>query len=185
MGNRVEMSVWIDLDGVLADFDRGFTFAFGRKPREVADDQLWPLIAGQDGFFSSLPPVKDAVAFFSAACDRSLRAGRTPRILTACPIGPLHGTILAEKRRWVAEQLDATIDVVASDIGVCKSLHMRTAQDILVDDWQPNIEGWRAAGGIGILWRDHADALKKLENALPTNPTKIRARKSTRCALIP
>lgn len=161
------MSVWVDLDGVLADFDGGFARAFGVDPASTGDEGLWRLIDSRDGFFASLPPVDGSAAFFASVRELSSRAGRDgPRVLTACPVGPLRARVIAEKRRWVAKLIDASVEVVASDFGGCKSRHMRSTGEILIDDWRPNIEGWRASGGVGLLWRGHAGALIALSDAL-------------------
>lgn len=160
------MSIWIDLDGVLADFDAGFAEAFGTDPGEASDDALWELIGSREGFFASLRPVEGAATFFSAVRELSRGSRSSPRILTACPVGALRERVISEKRSWVSKRIGVEIEVVPSDFGGSKSRHMSAKHEILIDDWHPNIDDWRSAGGVGVLWRGHDRALSSLKKAL-------------------
>ena len=50
-------TLFIDLDGVMADFDGAFPAVFGLDHRSLADDDMWLHINGHPSFFRDLPPM--------------------------------------------------------------------------------------------------------------------------------
>lgn len=136
-------TLYIDLDGVMADFDTAFPVIFGLDHRTLDDDVLWKHVNGHPSFFRDLPPMRGAVEFF-----RSVEHLQ-PVILTACPKS--NYTVAAQqKRAWVREHLSATCLVLPVLGGVNKPLFMHQAGDVLIDDWSKNCVAWTAAGGVAI-----------------------------------
>ncbi|GAA4353286.1 5' nucleotidase, NT5C type [Kangiella taiwanensis] len=114
------MIVYVDIDGVLADYDRAYEEVRMGMP-ETKYPQSLP------GFFTGLHPIQDAVTSFQV-----LSQHHDTYILTApSNRNPLSYT---EKRLWVEEHLgfDATEKlIICSNKGLLKG-------DILIDD---NIDG--------------------------------------------
>jgi hypothetical protein len=57
------MKTFVDLDGVLADYDNGFKRLTGRYPNEVSDQEMWDLLIKNNngaGFYRHLQPMSDA-----------------------------------------------------------------------------------------------------------------------------
>lgn len=143
---RDTRTLYIDLDGVMADFDTAFPVIFGLDHRTLDDDTLWQHVNGHPSFFRDLPPMQGALEFF-----RSIEHLQ-PVILTACPKS--NYTVAArQKRAWVREHLSATCLVLPVLGGVNKPLFMHQAGDVLIDDWGKNCLAWTAAGGVAIQHR--------------------------------
>lgn len=139
----VEVTLYVDLDGVMADFDGAFPAVFGLDHRSLADDDMWLHINGHASFFRDLPPMDGAIEFF-----RSIEHLR-PVILTACPKSN-YAHVAAQKRAWVREHLSSTCLVLPVLGGRHKPLFMHQPGDILIDDFGKNCAAWTEAGGTAI-----------------------------------
>src|SRR5688572_4066485 len=110
MTRRTDRRLFIDLDGVLADFDRGYENAFGVKapPRtNRAPKDFWKLIKSDPTFFRRLPLMPDALALWEGA----KKLHPNPIILT----GLTHvasDVTEAAKRAWVAEHISPLARVI-------------------------------------------------------------------------
>lgn len=135
--------IYLDLDGVMADFDAHFPAVFGLDHRALADDAMWEIINAHPSYFRDMPPCGGAIDFF-----REIEH-LDPIILTACPKSN-YVNAATQKREWVREHLSRDIMVLPVMGGRHKPLFMHAPGDILIDDYERNIELWRAAGGVGI-----------------------------------
>lgn len=119
------MQLYLDCDGVLADFDRGATELLGMAPRQFEKRKgmgaFWAALARHGDFYASLPLMPDARRLFDAV--RHLE----PIILTGLPRG---NWAAPQKVRWAAKHFPGTriLTVMAVD----KRNHCR-AGDILID----------------------------------------------------
>lgn len=138
-------TLFLDLDGVMADFDGGFPAKFGYDHRAVPDEVMWAEIEKDGKFFRELPPCEGALHFF-----RYIERGCSPVILTACPHDKF-ADIAVQKRAWVREWLGSRVPIVFTVGGKTKHLYMHKPGDILIDDFPRNVERWNEAGGVGIL----------------------------------
>lgn len=136
-------TLYLDLDGVMADFDSAFPAVFGVDHRALLEAHMWEHINGHPSFFRDLPAFPGAVEFFRKV------EHLNPVILTACP-KTNYPHVAAQKRAWVREHLSTTCWVLPVLGGVNKPLFMHQPGDILVDDWKKNCEAWQAAGGTAI-----------------------------------
>jgi hypothetical protein len=131
-----ERRLYLDLDGVLADFDRGVREATGRWPHELPVGWMWAALARHPDFFGTLEAMHDAEALW-AFC-----APHRPAILTGLPMG---SWAPAQKRRWVARVLGGHVEVIA-----CRSRDKPRWSGpgrVIVDDREALREPWEAAGG--------------------------------------
>ncbi len=143
-GARVRQ-LFIDLDGVLADFDGYYETCFGVRPgRGVVDPPgFWDNINTHGTFYASLPPMPDAAALWAGA----RRFHREPIILTGVPYSVENAE--NHKRAWVREHVDPRAVVICC-ASKDKRLHGKIG-DVLVDDWHKYRALWEAMGGVFVL----------------------------------
>lgn len=139
----VRPRLFIDLDGVLADFDGGFPRIFGEDHKVIGKKRMWELVRGRPDFFAELHPFPGAVEFYRSV------AHLHPAILTAAPNSDYMNAALA-KRRWVRSYIDPYVPVLPVMGGHHKPAFLDRPGDILIDDYGRNCELWTAAGGIAI-----------------------------------
>lgn len=153
--------LFIDLDGVLADFDGHYERLFGARPdRELLDPpNFWKNICSVSTFYRDLPLTRDALDLWRGAC--ALHA--SPVILTGLPRVATMPDAERHKREWVAEHI-GNVDVICTQ-SQYKCLHGKPG-DILVDDWDRYRGLWTDMGGIFVLHTSVADSLAQLERLL-------------------
>lgn len=143
---RGAMRLYLDLDGVMADFDGHFRAVFGVDKAGMPSAALWERINSHPSFFRDLPVCEGALAFFKWV-------SVSPIILTACPMtGYQH--VARQKRAWVREHLSPHCTVLPVMGGRNKPLFMHAPGDILIDDLERNVSVWEDEGGVGIVHRD-------------------------------
>lgn len=152
------MQVFIDLDGVMADFEGYFASHHGFRHDSVSDAQMWKHIDDHENFFGNLPLMDGAMRMFKEAW---ILSGRMPIILTACPRTNYERHALA-KIDWVHEKIHPTAHVLPVMGGKNKTLFMHQSGDILIDDFEKNIIPWNARGGNGIVHTSIEDTINKL-----------------------
>lgn len=154
-----DRQLYLDCDGVLADFDRGAEAILGMPPKAYRDrhgaQHFWARLAQAPGFFSSLPLMPGATELFAAV--RHLH----PVILTGMPRG---NWAAAQKVRWAAQHFPGTriITTLAAD----KRDHCKHG-DVLLDDTLKYQHLWEGAGGIFVHYRDVQQALHELSAFFP------------------
>ena len=157
---------YFDMDGVLADFDRGLRELCGFEPIPVNEprtpaheDAMWAAIRAVPHFYGRLEPMPGAIALFR---ELSSQEGATCEILTGIP-KPMRGihTAAADKAEWVRRYLSPAVRtniVIKED----KPLFCRGRDSILIDDTRANILAWEAMGGTGILHTGPQETLKRV-----------------------
>lgn len=153
--------LYLDLDGVMADFDYAFTEQTGCFPSDLSDDELWEAVYKNPTFFADLPMCPGAADFFQFLLFYKL----DPIICTACPKSK-YETVALQKREWVRRNLSDDLMVLPVMGGRNKWLFMHKPGDILIDDFQKNIVRWNDAGGVGILHKGDFEATKAAVRAL-------------------
>ena len=147
--------LFLDADGVLADFDAGARDLLGgMTPRQFearySKREFWRWLANHPDFYATLPLMADARLLFDAV--EHLK----PTILTGLPLG---NWAAPQKVRWAAEHFPGTpiITCMARD----KYRYMEPG-DVLVDDREDHRSKWEDAGGIFIHHRSARESLAAL-----------------------
>ena len=151
--------LYLDCDGVLADFEKGATAILGLPPRTYEKryglKRFWQKLAQAPDFYFGLPLMDDAMELFEAV--RHLH----PVILTGLPLG---NWAADQKVRWAAEHFPGTriITTMARD----KRDHAREG-DVLVDDQLRHRHLWEGAGGVFVHHRSAKATLEELAGLFP------------------
>lgn len=136
--------IFLDLDGVMADFDRAFPERFGVSHEGMPKKEMWKYISSVPDFFATLPACEGAMDAW-----RSWLVHLQPVVLTSC--GASHyQEIAVQKKRWVRENLGEGVLVIPVSDGLDKSLLVHSSGDILIDDFGKNCDAWQLAGGIAV-----------------------------------
>ena len=155
-----EPRLFLDADGVLADFDEGARRLLGMAPAQFEAKhgrrEFWRRIANAGNFYGSLPEMPDARVLFDGV--RHLK----PTILTGLPLG---NWAAPQKVEWAAEHFPGVpiITCMARD----KHLHMQPG-DVLVDDREKHREAYEAAGVVFIHHKNAEDSLRQLAKIYPS-----------------
>lgn len=146
--------LFLDADGVLADFDRGACELLGMKPKAFIAKHgrgaFWKRLAKAKNFYESLPEMPDARLLFDAV--KQLE----PTILTGLPLG---NWAAPQKVKWAAEHFPGVpiITCMARD----KHKHMYPG-DVLVDDREKHRAAYEEAGVIFVYHKNAEDTLRQL-----------------------
>jgi len=146
--------LYLDCDGVLADFGKGATAVLGLDPHTYEKrhglGRFWQQLAAAPDFYFGLPLMDDALELFDAV--RHL----DPVILTGLPRG---NWAADQKVRWAARYFPGTriITTMARE----KRNHANEG-DVLVDDQLRHSALWCEAGGVFVHHRSAAQSLGEL-----------------------
>ena len=152
--------LFLDADGVLADFDEGAKRLLGMSARQFEAKhgrrEFWRRIAKARNFYGSLPEMRDARLLFDAV--RHLK----PTILTGLPLG---NWAAPQKVEWAAEHFPGVpiVTCMARD----KHKHMKPG-DVLVDDRENHRSTYEAHGVVFVHHKNAEDSLKQLARIFPT-----------------
>lgn len=184
-----KINVFLDMDGVLVDFDRGVlnqfkidTKALNQRTQDLTDTQkkqkslMWVLIRKSPKFWIDLEKHPGAIELWEKTKKYH------PIILTAAPSTFKEGSelflgVAEHKSKWIENHFEMTDkDRFICTVSKKKPLFMKEgAINILVDDRIKNIQEWEAAGGIGIHHTNIDDTLSKLDKLFKEhdlNPTQ-------------
>jgi len=154
-----EPRLFLDADGVLADFDRGARQSLGLRPKEFIAKHgrgtFWMRLAKAKNFYGALPEMPDARLLFDAV--KHLK----PTILTGLPLG---SWAAPQKVDWAAEHFPGVpiITCMARD----KHKHMKPG-DVLVDDREKHRPAYEAAGVVFVHHKNAEDSLRQLAKIFP------------------
>ncbi|MFP3959340.1 MAG: hypothetical protein ACLFUX_04150 [Spirochaetaceae bacterium] len=162
-------ALFVDLDGVLADFDRRVLELTGRSPSMQSPSHMWPILARTPGFYAELPWTPDGKRLWNY-----LRPYR-PVVLTGLPRGTW---ARPQKLQWCRRELGPEVEVIT-----CMSrekaekarawLHEHAEGQlptpVLVDDRASLREQWEGMGGIFVHHTDARSTITRLnERVLKT-----------------
>ncbi|RIX29372.1 hypothetical protein D3M59_08765 [Sphingomonas edaphi] len=154
-------NLFLDCDGVLADFDSGARAVLGGlSPKQFearhSKREFWRRLANTKDFYARLPLLPDAMELFEAV--KHLH----PTILTGLPLGTWAAP---QKVAWAEEYFPRTpiITCMARD----KYRYMDPG-DVLVDDREDHRAKWEDAGGVFIHHKNAQTSLTELARVFPS-----------------
>ena len=162
--------VYLDMDGVLADFFGGVEFLYGVDHwKELTNDKTKDLkkqvidrITGTD-FFAVLPKFPTADALIDMV--KKFTGGKFS--INTSPLRGDHENSAKYKRVWISNNIEQPDEIIVTGRKESYAKDKGTGTpNILIDDRPVNIERWQAAGGYGILYQANRDSLEKVKKGL-------------------
>ena len=147
--------IYVDMDGVLVDFDGGYEKLTGMTTRaadEKGPEFFWkPISKAGAKWWITLNWMPDGKQLWDYVKKYNPELLSAPSREEASKLG---------KRVWVKRELPGVKLILRS---ADKKQEFASPNSILIDDREKNIEQWKSAGGVGILHTDAASTIKKLK----------------------
>ena len=161
-------TIFLDMDGVVADFDLFASTLLGRpigwhESKHDLTNEEWSKLASVDRLYYQLPLMPDATKL--VAYVKSLSTRFQIGFLTAVPRRTTVPSARDDKQAWVNKYFPG----MRMDIGPYSHDKQKwcVPGDILVDDRPSNIEQWTNAGGIAIYHTGNVDdTIKRLNEVI-------------------
>jgi hypothetical protein len=148
--------IYLDMDGVIADFDKRYKELYKMQPKEAEDKKEFykffdSFIATKQ--FATLDLMPDAVLLLNYLSKLNIPT----EILSSTSSEKRDADIRAQKLTWLqTHNIGFKVNLVP---GKRLKKDFSNANSILIDDTPVNIDQWRREGGVGILHTDTISAL--------------------------
>lgn len=147
--------IFLDMDGVLVDLELGMEQLLGVKcseDRSVMFKQQLPRFVELDGF-ATAPVMPGARVLVEYVLRYAERVGRPVGICTSIGKFAEGSEVIEQKKAWIAEFFPelANVPFCATTSGADKA-KLAWPGSMLIDDHQPNVDAFRAAGGDAIKY---------------------------------
>ena len=160
--------IYLDCDGVLADFNKGAEAVLGMPSRRYEQrfglKSFWARLASTPDFFDTLELMPDAIQLYEAVRHRE------PVILTGLPRG---AWAEPQKRRWATRHFPG-VEVITTSSAL-KREHCHPG-DALVDDTVKFRHLWEKEGGVFISHTSAAASIAELRRLGFLEPAPQAAR---------
>lgn len=154
------MKIYLDMDGVLTDFEGRYEELFGVRPDDVQGRtrhfwQNWKAFV-EGNNFATLSWNKGAVELLAYVASLQVPV----EILSSSGGGDLHDVVVPQKLKWLESKgIPYKANIVP---GGSKKAEFAQPWHILVDDTLKVVENYRNAGGTAILHTDANTTIKEL-----------------------
>jgi hypothetical protein len=158
MGNKYK--IYLDMDGVIVDFDKRFTELAGMGPREYEStfgkEKFWDFIDSKEkgggvGFWVGMDWMPGGSELYNRVAQHDHALLSSPSRSESSRIG---------KHQWKKKYTPSTKLILAL---AKNKQNYADGNNILIDDRESNIQQWREAGGIGILYKSASQVNKELD----------------------
>jgi phosphoglycolate phosphatase-like HAD superfamily hydrolase len=152
--------IYVDMDGVLCDFEKRYTELFDISPKETRDNKSF------NGYFDKfvdnsefanldwMPGAPEAVSYLN-------KLTVPIEILSSTASTERHDKIAPQKQLWLQTH---NIGYKQNFVPGKQHKHkFATPDSIIIDDTESVIRDWNEAGGIGILHKDWPTTLAILK----------------------
>ena len=159
--NKEIKRIFLDMDGVLADFNLGVETLTGREfpntdqGHNDYDERKEELTNKR--LFRMLPPMPDMYDLIAYV----RHTGLPWEILTAAGVVNRE-LVVWDKQEWIKEFVSPSVVVTCTMTGSQKGM-FAIEGSVLVDDRQKNLDAWEKHGGIGILHTSAEDTINQLK----------------------
>ena len=163
-------TVYLDMDGVLADFFGGVEKMYGVEHwKQLTNDKTKDLkkevidrITGTN-FFATLPKFDSADSLIDTV--KKFTGGNFS--INTSPLRGDHENSAKYKKLWISNHIEQPDEIIVTGRKETYAKDKGTGTpNILIDDRPVNIQRWQAAGGYGILYQANRDSLDKVKKGL-------------------
>ena len=158
-------TIYLDMDGVIADFDQRFMDVSGMTPNEYKDKfgmkKFWNLIDEENKikFWTGIPLMPGAKELVDYISQYDYEILTAPSVRKQSKLG---------KIVWLRKiHADLFPNTPKVNFKPAKEKHQikssLTKSDILIDDKASTIDNWNSTGGTGILHTSAEDTIKQLK----------------------
>jgi 5'(3')-deoxyribonucleotidase len=153
--------IFCDLDGVLADFEKGVFNRFNKRPDQLQPGTMWGVINKSNTFFETLPWMPRGRELWEQIKQYD------PIILTGIP---RNSKAAEQKRRWCARELGSDVHVITC--ATKDKPDFCISNSVLIDDRTDNLNAWNLKGGKFILYdEDLTDKIvERIHRHMDTDP---------------
>lgn len=162
------MNIFVDLDGVLVDLDKGYEretgipLSEGDKFYNYDHSKFWEEPKKNPTFWRDLPKMQDAdllINYIKNLKNDTFILSASVRDYVDCS---------TQKREWVDLHTPFSMEYVHIVRRSEKRLFAtsKSIANILIDDYEKNIEEWNYHGGIGILHTSSINTINTLQEIL-------------------
>jgi len=162
------MRLYVDLDGVLADFHKAMSELLGIKLDRHKGfgngSEIWVKVdrAGEK-FWSEMDWQPGGEELWEALKEYD------PTILSS---PTRHESSKTGKRIWVREKLGESVPVILES----KKQKIASPDAILVDDRREVLDKWTEAGGLGVLHRDVSKTIERVRELMSTSKEAFKTK---------
>lgn len=153
---KKNFKIYVDLDGVLVDFERGAKEILGSNWKEISknETEFWRLISppNHKNFFGGLEWMSDGHILWNFIKKYH------PTILTGVGNAWAH----PQKRQWVQHELGANQPLIITRSS--KKYEHAKSNHILIDDRADIIRRWKQHGGVGIRHKSAEQTITQLQS---------------------
>jgi hypothetical protein len=159
-----EYKVYLDMDGVVANFDKRFEDLSGMQPRDFEEkygkNKFWDFIDEDNkvSFWVGIPVMPGAAELVNAVKKYNYELLTAPSVKKQSYLG---------KILWVRNHSDILGGKPRINFKKAKNKHQvkdnLSIKDILIDDREDTIERWETAGGKGIHYKNAGQVINDLK----------------------
>jgi hypothetical protein len=165
----LKYQMYVDMDGVLVNLDKGFkAVSGGLSPQDYeaknGKNTFWKVVNKNPNFWIELEPLPDAKVLWDYIKDTFKDP---PAVVLSAGQG---NKIKEQKTAWIRKHVDPSAQVIIATAGVKKPQYIIDRPDvklthILLDDTDKNITAWENSGEnrIAILHKDAASSINKIK----------------------
>jgi 5'(3')-deoxyribonucleotidase len=149
-------TVYLDMDGVVADFDRAVQAVLGADTRinQRYPESEWAKLRAHQRIYRDLPLCAEANLLVNGIKHLATEHGLRVLFLTAVPKDNDFPWAFTDKIEWAGRYFP-DIPVWFGPYSQDKQIRSRP-NDVLIDDRVSNIDEWRNQGGYAILYQGQA-----------------------------
>jgi hypothetical protein len=167
--------IYLDMDSVIADFDKWAFETFGKRFDAFATSQeAWEAAAPYQNLYRDLEKMPDADELVDGVYNLAAKHNCVVGILTAIPKLQRFPQAEQHKREWLEQHWGQKYPGLLENFNTGpysqdKQNHCRPG-DVLIDDRDINIRQWNAKGGKGIFHVSAQQSLAQLKKYLELAP---------------